>query len=120
MAAGVVASIELWVDGSCKFSIGLSRTTLPLAKEAGCHLAIWGGSGAPATAEDAIEVLHQARSVLIARPEHFKALIPGHGCDAFEDLDRFIVTYEWACNLWPLAKIRYLNSPEIEAVSTDA
>ncbi len=54
---GPATDFELRVDGVCKFSYGLSREALPLAKAAGCHLAIWGGTGAPATAGEALEHL---------------------------------------------------------------
>ena len=37
---GPATDFELRVDGVCKFSYGLSREALPLAKAAGCHLAI--------------------------------------------------------------------------------
>ncbi|HGN1512285.1 MULTISPECIES: hypothetical protein [Pseudomonas] len=116
---GPATDFELRVDGVCKFSYGLSREALPLAKAAGCHLAIWGGTGAPATAGEALEHLRRALPDLTARPDYFKALDPQFGAESYDSLTRMISIFEWACRTWPHAEIRYLNSLP-EASSPDA
>lgn len=117
---GPATDFELRVDGVCKFSYGLSREALPLAREAGCHLAIWGGDGAPATAGDALQLLRRAASDLKARSDYFKALDPQLGAESYDSLTMMIGIFEWACTVWPHAEIRYLNSLPSESGSSNA